>query len=536
MIKTQKGPPAAASRQETAVEGEGGLWSWSDGTQKGAETMTTTPKNEIYSGKQQPPANIEAEKAVLGAMLLKSEAIPKAAAILTESDFYRESHRLAFSTMLQLNREGEPVDLVTVVEALRKAGKLEQAGGIAFVSDLANTVPGASAIEHHAAIVKEQAERRRLLELAEVLAAQARDLETVPADAAKAAALAAMDPRRIGGVYRAEPANVGMMHILSHLGEPRPNFPTGFTALDQILHGGLKPGLYAVGAISSLGKTTFIQQAADHIAAAGQDVLFFSLEMGEAELVSKSLSRKMAELDSDPKRSNARSNTAILYDYPNFSQQQRDLLADATAQYDKDSKHLYYSIGLADIGTSDIRAAVQYHKVKHNVAPVVIVDYLQILKPADPRATDKQNTDRAVVELKRISRDFDTPVIAISSFNRDSYKQSASFAALKESGSIEYSADVVIALQLAGAGEKDFDVDVAKQQNPRKVEAVILKNRNGRTGGKVFFDYYPALNYFVELSAAGDLSSGLYSLKSFNEPEIPNEGIPVQGKFSTGWV
>ena len=126
------------------------------------------------------------------------------------------------------------------------------------------------------------------------------------------------------------------------------------------------------------------------------------------------------------------------------------------------------------------------------------MDYLQIIAPHSDRATDKQRVDHAVLELKRISRDYRLPIIAISSFNREGYKESVSFENLKESGAIEYSADIVIGLQLEGAGKKDFNPTEAKKKDPRKVEAVILKNREGRVGDKILFSYYPMFNYFHE--------------------------------------
>ncbi|MBR7083599.1 MAG: hypothetical protein IKI37_00220, partial [Oscillospiraceae bacterium] len=106
---------------------------------------------------------------------------------------------------------------------------------------------------------------------------------------------------------------------------------------------------------------------------------------------------------------------------------------------------------------------------------------------------------KAVLELKRISRDFKIPVIGISSFNRENYKTAVNYASFKESGAIEYSSDVLIGLQLKGAGDKSFDVDAAKAKNPREIELVILKNRNGETGKKIAFRYFPMFNYFEEL-------------------------------------
>lgn len=123
---------------------------------------------------------------------------------------------------------------------------------------------------------------------------------------------------------------------------------------------------------------------------------------------------------------------------------------------------------------------------------------MQILAPYSERATDKQNTDKAVMEMKRISRDYKIPVIGISSFNRTNYSVGVTMEAFKESGAIEYSSDVLIGLQLKGAGEKGFDATEEKKKNPREIELVILKNRNGRAGDKIPFNYYPLFNYFKE--------------------------------------
>ena len=133
--------------------------------------------------------------------------------------------------------------------------------------------------------------------------------------------------------------------------------------------------------------------------------------------------------------------------------------------------------------------------------PVVIIDYLQILAPCLDRATDKQNTDKAVLELKRLSRDSKTPVIAVSSFNRASYDAPVTMAAFKESGAIEYSSDVLIGLQFAGAG-KDIDLNEARRKDPREIELVILKSRNGRTGDKLGYYYHPLFNYYEERGIA----------------------------------
>lgn len=281
-----------------------------------------------------------------------------------------------------------------------------------------------------------------------------------------------------------------------------PYIPTGFKKLDAVLDGGLYEGLYIVGAISSLGKTTLITQIADQIAQAGQDVLIFSLEMARAEIMAKSISRHTLQqvLSSGGDIRNAKTTRGITTGkrYEGYNKTERELINGAIVAYSQYAGHIYISEGIGDIGAEQIRETVKQHTLFTGNTPVVIIDYLQILAPYSERATDKQNTDKAVMELKRISRDFKTPVIGISSFNRANYSVAVTMEAFKESGAIEYSSDVLIGLQLKGAGKKDFDANEAKKKSPREIELVILKNRNGSTGDKLGYRYYPLFNYFEE--------------------------------------
>lgn len=274
---------------------------------------------------------------------------------------------------------------------------------------------------------------------------------------------------------------------------------TGFEGLDKLLDGGLHAGLYVLGAISSLGKTSFLLQIADYIAENECDVLFFSLEQSRYELMAKSISRTSATLDSGL-CCNAFTARQILSGAAANSAQREHLLLDARDVYAKSAAGLFIREGMADIGTGEIRAAVREHITMRKTKPVVIVDYLQILAPSDRRATDKQNTDRAVVDLKRISRDFDIPVFAVSSFNRENYRTAVSMEAFKESGAVEYSADTLFGIQLEGAGEQGFDVNAAKSREPRQVELVILKNRNGIPYAKLNFKYDARFSLFEEIT------------------------------------
>ena len=281
-----------------------------------------------------------------------------------------------------------------------------------------------------------------------------------------------------------------------------PYTPTGFTKLDKLLDGGLYEGLYTCGAISSLGKTTLALQICDQIAQAGGDVLIFSLEMARSELISKSISRQtlldVLQNGGEVKTAKTARGITCGVRYQKYSQTEKDLIQRSITTYSQFAEHIFIHEGIGDIGVDAVRAEVAKHIKYTGKKPVVLIDYVQILAPAEIRATDKQNIDKAVLELKRISRDFKIPVIGISSFNRAGYKDAVTMEAFKESGAIEYSSDILIGLQLKGVGSSNFDVDEAKSKNPREIELVILKNRNGASG-KVEYEYYPLFNYFKEV-------------------------------------
>lgn len=280
--------------------------------------------------------------------------------------------------------------------------------------------------------------------------------------------------------------------------------PTGFTKFDKLLDGGLYAGLYIVGAISSLGKTTVVMQIADQIAQQGQDVLIFSLEMARYELMSKSISRQTYLLAKENKidTRNAKTARAITTarNYPKYNRTEKDLIKKATETYSDYSNNLFINEGIGDIGVREIKEIVEKHIRITGNRPVIVIDYLQILAPYDVRATDKQNTDKAVLELKRLSRDYKIPVLAISSLNRESYTKEISMSAFKESGAIEYGSDVLIGLQLVTGDEKRNEklIDKVNSKDIRQIQAKILKNRNGRPRTSQEFDFYTLFNYFKE--------------------------------------
>ena len=310
---------------------------------------------------------------------------------------------------------------------------------------------------------------------------------------------------------------------------------TGFENLDEILDGGFYPGLYIIGAVSSLGKTTFALQVADNAAKNGQDVLVFSLEMGKQELIAKSISRlsfqKCKSWGSDL---DFATTTRNLMNGKSLNSKERvDFLNECIKGYSDYAGRIFYHIGIGDIGVEKIKSVIARHIRITGRKPLVIIDYLQIIAPFDMRATDKQNTDKAVVELKRASRDYDVPIFAISSFNRENYTSPVNIASFKESGAIEYTSDVLMALQFKGMDylkkedgkyedEKSRTARIIQLRNEQEKNAEIpgkaqelqlkiLKNRNGRKGG-VDLEFHPMFNCFEV--AKKKLENGGWTLKS----------------------
>ena len=308
----------------------------------------------------------------------------------------------------------------------------------------------------------------------------------------------------------------------------RPRLSTGFKPIDDALDGGLYTGFYIIGAISSLGKTTLTLQIADNLAKQGRDVLFFSLEQSKFDLMSKSISRETCLYcrNNNIDTRNAKSNLGIIDGrrWPDFNETEKKVVNEAWQAYRDYAKHVFIFEGIGNISVAEIRERIKAHiSLTGNSRPVVFIDYLQILKAAegDERASDKQIVDHNVTALKQLSRDFDIPIIAVSSLNRQNYSEKINMAAFKESGAIEYGSDVLIGLQLTGAGESGFDVDKAKEENPRKIDFCILKNRNGKTTSKGLpMTFFPMFNCFMAADGIGG-DGGFVPLSMTDEDNCP---------------
>lgn len=281
---------------------------------------------------------------------------------------------------------------------------------------------------------------------------------------------------------------------------------SGYANLDAITN--IYPGLYVVGAISSLGKTTFIHQMCDQMAQNGEHIIYFSLEQSTLELASKSLSRIMAQKDA----SNALTSLQIRKNGTD------NRVADAVAQYDSYAGNVTIVECSFRATIDDIENYVKDFIEQRGIKPVVVIDYLQVIQAApDSKMSTKDLVDSHVRRLKQLQSDNKIVMIVISSLNRQNYLTQIDYESFKESGGIEYTADVIWGLQLtvlhddvfnsqSKLNEKRQKVRDAKAANPRKIELVCLKNRFGISSYCCAFDYYPQFDMFRPILDINDLS------------------------------
>ncbi|MED4869805.1 MULTISPECIES: DnaB-like helicase C-terminal domain-containing protein [Geobacillus] len=273
---------------------------------------------------------------------------------------------------------------------------------------------------------------------------------------------------------------------------PQKMISTGIKQIDEVMGGGITKGLYVLGGATSVGKTALLLQMADQMLRNGVCVIYVSMEMGADEIIARSIVR------------NAFQENGEMYNVQDIltGKINKEEVLMYLEQYKGYTKHFYIVESSANSDVSSIRNVVRQLARLHERV-VLMVDYLQIMLPPEGKTlSDKQLVDYNVTNLKKISRDFHIPVIAISSFNRSNYMQPVNFESFKESGGVEYSADVVCGLQFSGFSPKKIDEKTKEEfqqlraSDIRKLEFVILKQRNGVGYAKIPLTYRAKYGYF----------------------------------------
>ncbi|MBN1851592.1 MAG: replicative DNA helicase [Pirellulales bacterium] len=421
---------------------------------------------------REPPRNVDAEKAVLGSILLLPQVCDVVALILRPGDFYDEVNASIYSQLLEMYQGNQQMDPMLLVAELKKAGIYETIGGAAYLGEIAQTVPTAAHAEFYARIVREKADLRSLiLATTDVL----RDAYDPTADVrevlshAEEKVFAVLEERGTGNVASIRDVlqkSLARVDTRMQRGHALGGLETGFDDFDDLTGGLQKSELIILAARPSMGKTALAMNMAEHITVnLGATVLFVSLEMSDVELGDRMLC------------SAARINSSRLRNGTINNDERHQLIATAA---EISRAPLFVDDSPARTMT-EIAASARRLKRRENLA-LIIIDYLQLIEPENSRDPRQEQVARISRRLKGLARELDVPVLCLAQLNRQvesTQKAIPQLSHLRESGAIEQDADVVMFIhreeQLLSSEEERAEVK-------GKAQLFVRKQRNGPTG------------------------------------------------------
>ncbi|MBD2847995.1 replicative DNA helicase [Paenibacillus sp. IB182496] len=435
-----------------------------------------------------PPQNLEAEQAVLGAILLQGEALITAMERLRSEDFYSGAHQLIFDAMVELGENNEPIDLVTLTAHLQDQQQLEEIGGVSYLAKLAGGVPTAANIDHYAQIVEEKAMLRRLIRTATQIVsngyAAADDVGRLLGEAEQR--IMELSNRRSSSGFVS--IRDVLMEVFDRVEQLYTNkggatgIPSGFSDLDRMTSGFQRNDLIIVAARPSVGKTAFALNIAQNVGVrARETVAIFSLEMSAAQLVQRMI---CAEANVDA----GRMRTGYL---------EGDDWEKLTMAIGSLSEAEIYIDDTPGITVADIRAKCRRLKKERGLG-MILIDYLQLIAGRGKAGENRQQEVSEISRtLKQIARELEVPVIALSQLSRGVEQRQDKrpmMSDLRESGSIEQDADIVAFL---------YRDDYYDKESEKKniIEIIIAKQRNGPVG-TVELAFLKNFNKFVSLDRA----------------------------------
>jgi replicative DNA helicase len=419
------------------------------------------------------PHNLEAEKSVLGAILIQNEAFNHAVELIDSRDFFRDAHRRIFERMITLSERGDPIDFVTLKEELSRGGELDEVGGPAYIASLADGVPRSANVEYYARIVKEKSTLRSLIHSANKILSEAYEAEQEPdvlLDEAERSIFAIAENRIRAGFTPLRDLVQGSFATIEKLQQHKgmvTGVPTGFVDLDEMTSGLQPSDLVLVAARPSMGKTSFVLNIAQYIGTqTDMTVGIFSLEMSKEQLFMRMLTGE-ARIDAHRFRSGYLNEK----DYGKLSHA-LGTLAEAKVFID-DS---------ASIGVLEMRAKSRRLKAEHGL-DLIIIDYLQLMSGRGRVESRQQEIAQISRSLKGLAKELAIPVVALSQLSRASETRSdhrPQLSDLRESGALEQDADVVMFIYRE---EKYRDEDGNPNADAEgTAEIIIGKQRNGPIG------------------------------------------------------
>ena len=426
---------------------------------------------DVITAERTLPHSLEAEKSVLGAILIHNEAFNHAAELIDSRDFFRDAHRRIFYKMVALSERGHAIDFITLKEELARAGDLEEVGGPAYIASLADGVPRSANVEYYARIVKEKATLRNLIHSASKILTEAYEAEQEPdilLDEAERAIFSIAEDRIRAGFVPLRDLVHDSFATIEKLQQTKgavTGVPSGFYDLDEMTTG-FQPGdLVVVAARPSMGKTSLVLNIAQHVGTAtSMTVGFFSLEMSKEQLFMRMLTSE-ARIDAHRFRTGHLSEK----DYGRLSHA-LGTLAEARVFIDD----------AASIGVLEMRAKARRLKAEHGL-DLLVIDYLQLMQGRGRFESRQQEVSAISRSLKGLAKELGVPIIALSQLSRAPEGRTdhrPQLSDLRESGAIEQDADLVLFIYRPEVYEKDE----TKPEDQGIAEIIIGKQRNGPIG------------------------------------------------------
>jgi len=436
-----------------------------------------------------PPHNAEAEQAVLGAVLLDPDSVPAILKYLRAEDFYVNANRDIFAAVISLYEKGQKADLITLTDELKSLGSLDQAGGPAYVAGLTSVTPSSANVEYYARIVQETSVRRNLIKLSAELNSKARD-ESVESglvlDEAQARIFDITQNRQsvsYKSVKELLPDTIKTIEKLYKNKNAFTGVPSGLTELDTMTSGFQDSELVIIGARPSVGKTALALSMASHVAVKEHiPCAFFSLEMADMAIMQRLISSE-ARIASNKIR------TGLIKP------------SDFTALMDAAGR-IYeaplYIIDMPNMKLLDLRTMVRRLKAEKDIK-IAFIDYLTLIthENADlPRWEQISSISRS---LRALARELKMPIVALSQLKREAEGKQPSLSDLRESGSIEQDADLILFLH------RDRETNKSKEEQSAMIETelIVAKQRNGPVG-KTTIAFLPSYTRFESIDHRGD--------------------------------
>lgn len=423
-------------------------------------------ENEVVNKVQ--PNDTLAEQAVLGSMLVSKDAVQVAVEVLKPDDFYREDNKEIYAAMMDIYSVGREIDMITVTEQLKLRGTLERVGGTQNLATLIDNVPTTSNIERYVEIVEQKATSRNLIkvtsDIMKVSYAQTEELDTIIEQAEKGIFDLAQNrnSKSYSGMKEILVTTLDSIEKMYENKEKLSGIESGFIDLDEKISGLNNSDLIIVAARPAMGKSAFVLNIASYVAMHDKvPVMIFNLEMSKEQLVKRMLSSE-SEIDS------MRLNNA------NLEQEDWIKMADASNRL---ADVPIYIDDTPILTPSEIRAKCRKAKLEKNVG-LIIIDYLQLMESKTANGSRQQEISEISRGLKILAKELDVPVIALSQLSRATESRAdhrPMLSDLRESGSIEQDADIVMFLHR----EDYYDKDTEKKNI---AEVIIAKNRHGETG------------------------------------------------------